>query len=63
MDKYLQDLLERMADRSDSMIDMPGGGRQSNPDATFLKANEEARKISNLEYVEQLRHYPAKCVN
>ena len=31
------------------MIDMPSGGRQSNPEATFLKANDEARKVSNLE--------------
>jgi phage I-like protein len=57
MDKYLQDLLERMAERSDDMIDMPSGRRQSNLDATFKKANDEARQISNLEYVEQLKAF------
>lgn len=63
MDKYLQDLLERMADRSDDMIDMPGGGRQSNPDATFKKANYEARQINNLEYIEQLKTFIEKSKN
>lgn len=63
MDKYLQDLLERMADRSDDMIDMPGGGRQSNPDATFKKANDEARQINNLEYIDQLKTFIEKAKN
>ena len=63
MDKYLQDLLERMADRSDDMIEMPGGGRQSNPDATFKKANDEASQICNLEYVEQLKTFIEKTKN
>src|SRR5690606_41744149 len=63
MDKYLQDLLERMADRSDDMIDMPGGGRQSNPDATFKKANDEARQINNLEYIDQLKTFIEKSKN
>lgn len=49
-----------MADRSDNMIEMPGGGRQSNPDATFKKANDEARQINNLEYVEQLKTFIEK---
>ncbi|HBG71179.1 MAG: hypothetical protein A2W93_12445 [Bacteroidetes bacterium GWF2_43_63] len=63
MDKYLQDLLERMADRSDDMVDMPSGGRQSNPDATFKKANDEARQINNLEYIEQLKAFIEKTNN
>jgi len=63
MDKYLQDLLERMADRSDDMLDMPGGGRQSNPDATFKKANDEARQINNLEYIDQLKTFIDKSKN
>ncbi len=63
MDKYLQDLLERMADRSDDMIDLPGGGRQSNPDATFKKANDEARKINKLEYIDQLKIFIEKAKN
>jgi len=63
MDKYLQDLLERMADRSDDMIDLPGGGRQSNPDATFKKANDEAKQISNLEYIDQLKAFIEKAKN
>lgn len=60
LDEYLQDLLERMADRSDSMIEMPGGGQQSNPDATFKKASDEARLINNPEYVEQLKTFIEK---
>ncbi len=63
MDKYLQDLLERMADRSDDMINMPGGVRQSNPDATFIKANEEARQINNLDYIEQLKVFIEETKN
>lgn len=63
MDKYLQDLLERMADRSDDMIDMPGGGRQSNPEATFKKANDEARQINKLEYIDQLKTFIEKSKN
>jgi hypothetical protein len=63
MDKYLQDLLERMADRSDAMIDLPGGGRQSNPDATFIKANDEARQIRNIEYIDQLKTFIEKSKN
>ena len=63
MDKYLQDLLERMADRSDDMINMPGGVRQSNPDATFIKANEEARQINKLDYIEQLKVFIEKTKN
>jgi hypothetical protein len=63
MDKYLQDLIERMADRSDDMIDLPGGGRQSNPNATFKKANDEARQINNLEYIDQLKTFIEKAKN
>ncbi len=63
MDKYLQDLLERMADHSDNMIDMPGGGRQSNLDATSIKANNEGRQISNLEYIEQLKAFIERAKN
>ncbi|MBK8564843.1 MAG: hypothetical protein IPN76_16275 [Saprospiraceae bacterium] len=60
MDNYLLNLLERMADRSDAMIDMPGGGRRSNPDAIFRKAEEEAKQIINLEYIEQLKVFIEK---
>ncbi len=60
MDNYLVNLLERMADRSDAMIDMPGGGRRSNPDAIFRKAEEEAKQIGNLEYIEQLKVFIEK---
>lgn len=63
MDKYLQDLLERMADRSSDMINIPGGVRQSNPDATFIRANEEARQINNLDYIEQLKVFIEKTKN
>ena len=63
MEKYLQDLLDRMADRSDDMIYLPGGGRQSNPNAIFIKARDEAKQISNIEYVDQLRVLIEKSKN
>src|SRR5688572_4652285 len=63
MNKYLLDLLERMADRSDHMVDIPSGGRQSNHDATFKKANNEARQVSNLEYFDQLKTFIEKNKN
>jgi len=63
MDMYLQNLLERMADRSDAMIDLSGGGKQSNPNAIFRKASEEAKSLKNLEYVHFLKDYLEKSKN
>ncbi|MES2381451.1 MAG: HEAT repeat domain-containing protein [Bacteroidota bacterium] len=60
IDPYLADLIDRMTDRSDSIIDMPDGTKQSNSHAKFYNAYIEAKALNNTAYFEQLKHFIEK---